>query len=207
MSADYPEWPPSDPSFRKLSEVKKRLLEVLWSMEWVESSALYQVTGQTYYDRRLRELRESGWQIESRGPRFRLASREKLQGNIRQYPSAKQKREVKERDKNTCQICAALDAHIQFDHKVPLERQGPTEVNNLQLLCRACNVEKRGVCKRCTLTTCDGCPYAYPELYGGRFAIFLDKTTAEKLRAEAQQRGDQEAIITAEIISLYYSRK
>lgn len=114
-------------------------------MEWVEGSKIYDAVQQTYYDRRIRELRESGWQIETHpsGKMYRLRSHKKLPGNVRRYPTAKQKREVWERDEGTCQICRLPDDHMQYDHKVPLERHGPTEVDNLQLVCRSCNVEKR----------------------------------------------------------------
>jgi len=72
------------------------------------------------------------------------------------------------------------------------------------LLCRTCNVEKRGVCKRCTLTTCDGCPYAYPEQFGGRFVVMLDKSLTQKIRAEALQKGLSESLLIAEFLRNHY---
>lgn len=91
--------------FPKLSGAKRVILEILWSMEWVEGADIFRAVGQTYYDRRVRELRESGWQIETKGTKYKLTSRTKQAGSERVYPNAKQKREVLERDKGICQIC------------------------------------------------------------------------------------------------------
>lgn len=189
---------------KKLSEAKQIILDMLWNMEWVEGADIFKAVQQTYYDRRIRELRESGWQIQTSGTKYRLISHEKLAGNEREYPSAEQKRQVFKRDHGTCQICGTKDDHIQYDHKVPQERFGRTEVNNIQLLCRTCNVEKRGVCKRCKLQTCDGCPYAYPELFGGRFVVMLDKSLLQKIRADAQQSGLSESVLIAEFMRKHY---
>ncbi len=189
---------------KKISKVKQIILDMLWNMEWVEGAEIFKAVQQTYYDRRIRELRESGWQIETHGTKYRLTSHEKLAGNEREYLSAEQKRQVFERDKGICQICGMSDAHIQYDHKVPQERLGSTDVFNVQLLCRTCNVEKRGICKRCTLTTCDGCPYAYPEQFGGRFVVMLDKSLTQKIRAEALQKGLSESLLIAEFLRNHY---
>ncbi len=104
---------------KKLAKAKQTILDMLWSMEPVEGAAIFEAVGQTYYDRRIRELRESGWQIETKGTTYQLISREKLQGKEREYLSAKQRRQVRERDKDICQICGTADPHLQFDHKIP----------------------------------------------------------------------------------------
>jgi hypothetical protein len=189
---------------KKLSKAKQTILDMLRPMEWVEGGEIFKAVQQTYYDRRIRELRESGWQIQTFGTKYRLISLEKLAGNEREYPSAEQKRQVLERDKGICQICGATDEHTQFDHKVPQERLGKTEVDNLQLLCRTCNVEKRGICKRCTLKTCDGCPYAYPEQFGTRFVVMLEKSLAQKIKAEARQKGMSESAMVSEFLKKHY---
>ena len=106
---------------KKLSKAKQIILDMLWNMESVEGADIFKAVQQTYYDRRIRELRESGWQIQTLGTKYRLVSHEKLAGNERKYPSAEQKRQVLERDKGICQICGVQDEHIQFDHKVPQE--------------------------------------------------------------------------------------
>lgn len=173
-------------------------------MEWVEGAVIFQAVRQTYYDRRIRELRESGWVIETLGTKYRLTSRIKNPGNERTYPSAELKRAVLDRDKGICQICGSADLHIQFDHKIPQERLGSTTLENLMLLCRTCNVVKRGACKRCTLTTCEGCPFAFPELYGTRITVSLDTDVASLVKAEAQSRGVPETTIILEILARHY---
>jgi hypothetical protein len=192
--------------FPKLRGAKLRILEILWSMEWVEGAEIFRAVGQTYYDRRIRELRESGWQIEWQSGKYKLISREKLTGNERVYPSAKQKKEIFARDMGKCQICGIADLTIQYDHKIPFERLGETIVENLQLLCRACNVEKRGACRHCELPTCDGCPYAYPELFAARLVLSLDRDTAALLKTESQETGIPDTILAKTIIAERYRK-
>jgi hypothetical protein len=48
------------------------------------------------------------------------------------------------RDDYTCQMCHqhVRDDEIELDHMIPISRGGPTTVDNLRLLCRACNRRK-----------------------------------------------------------------
>lgn len=211
MPNRFADWPPTKPDNGKnWSNVKLTILELLWPGEWIEGSKIFEATKQTYYDRRIRELRENGWQIETRSAGgnslYRLCSHEKSPGNTRQYPSAQQKKAIWERDQGRCQICGASDENMQYDHKIPLERQGETTTENLQLLCRACNIDKRGACKRCRLTSCEACPYAYPEHVHSRLMIHLDDPTTEQLRADSEKQGKSHGSVIAEIISKYYTR-
>ncbi len=196
--ARLPKWPPNDESFQRLSAVKKQILKILWPMKWVNTHDIHRVTKQSYYDRRIRELRESGWQIETDGLKYRLKSQKKLPGNSREYPSAQQKREVFDRDKGVCQICGSKHPRMEYDHKVPRERMGATVVSNLQLLCSPCNVDKRGACKKCTLLSCDGCPYAYPELFKTRLVLLADESISRLIQAESARQGipDKSLILT-----------
>lgn len=206
-SKTLPHWPPNDESFARLSVVKKKILEILWSMKWVNTHDIHEATGQSYYDRRIRELRESGWQIETDGLKYRLKSRKKLPGNSREYPSAAQKREVFARDGGVCQICGSTHQRMEYDHKVPRERFGATEVNNLQLLCSPCNVDKRGACNKCTLTTCDGCPYAYPELFKGRIVLLADSTTSDLIEEEAAKQGITKSAFILKVLQKHLKKR
>ncbi|MEU2092291.1 TerD family protein [Nocardia beijingensis] len=49
--------------------------------------------------------------------------------------------EVYQRDGGKCCQCGAIH-YLEFDHVIPLSRGGATSVNNLQILCRRCNLEK-----------------------------------------------------------------
>jgi hypothetical protein len=52
---------------------------------------------------------------------------------------------VVRRDNHVCQICFRYvpDNEVEFDHKIPLSKGGPTAEANIRLLCRECN-RKRG---------------------------------------------------------------
>ena len=208
QEAPLKNWPPvRRGNGKNWSQAKLTILKLLWPLKWVSGKEIFRVINQTYYDRRILELRESGWQIEthSSGQMYRLLSHDKLPGQERQYPNAELKRLVQNRDQNTCMICGQQDANIQYDHKIPFERNGPTTIENLQLLCRACNVEKRGACKHCALVSCEGCPYAYPDLFADKLIVFLDKTTTENLLNKSNQNGVSKSHIASEIISSYFS--
>jgi HNH endonuclease len=48
---------------------------------------------------------------------------------------------VWQRDQGRCVQCGAID-YLEFDHIIPHSRGGASTVNNVQLLCRRCNLEK-----------------------------------------------------------------
>lgn len=48
---------------------------------------------------------------------------------------------VWQRDQGRCVQCHAT-SYLEFDHIIPLSKGGATSVNNLQLLCRRCNLLK-----------------------------------------------------------------
>jgi hypothetical protein len=54
------------------------------------------------------------------------------------------------------------------------------------------------------LLTCDGCPYAYPEQFGGRFVVMLEKTLTQKIKADARQKGLSESALVAEFLKKHY---
>ena len=50
--------------------------------------------------------------------------------------------EVWRRDRGCCVQCGSKE-NLQFDHIIPVSKGGATTVQNLQLLCRRCNLTKR----------------------------------------------------------------
>lgn len=48
---------------------------------------------------------------------------------------------VWQRDGGKCRQCRA-EHYLEYDHDIPLSRGGATSVDNLQILCRRCNLEK-----------------------------------------------------------------
>ena len=51
---------------------------------------------------------------------------------------------VVRRDNHVCQLCHTYvpDDQVEFDHIIPFSRGGATTVENIRLLCRACNRKK-----------------------------------------------------------------
>jgi len=116
---------------------------------------------QTQSDRRLRELREQGWvitgykddsslpmntyRLEKRGQRIWLG--EKLDRDV---ISNRLRREVFNRDHNTCVICGIYagdeypdllgqTARMTVGHRIPNQRLGEATLENLQTECSRCN--------------------------------------------------------------------
>ena len=50
-----------------------------------------------------------------------------------------------------------------FDHRVPVEKGGSSDVENFQSLCFYCNKSKWQICTICLSKTCEACVLAYPE--------------------------------------------
>lgn len=48
---------------------------------------------------------------------------------------------VRERDQNRCTNCGDT-SYLEFDHKTPYSKGAPNTIENLQLLCRKCNLAK-----------------------------------------------------------------
>jgi hypothetical protein len=149
-------------------KVHQKILDLLAPQEWVPTEKISEATGQSNYARRIRELRdEEGWKIETRkGAKaaYRLESLEQGVGFKRNYIGEKKRQFVFQRDGFVCQICKRPTNNPQPDHKIPVMRGGSDEVDNLQTACSAHNILKMRACGVCTLTSCLGCPWAFPEL-------------------------------------------
>jgi 5-methylcytosine-specific restriction endonuclease McrA len=48
---------------------------------------------------------------------------------------------VWQRDQGKCVECSA-SSYLEFDHVIPFSKGGANTVNNIQLLCRRCNLQK-----------------------------------------------------------------
>jgi 5-methylcytosine-specific restriction endonuclease McrA len=46
------------------------------------------------------------------------------------------------RDKGTCRQCGYTGEYIEYDHIIPRSKGGQNTVDNIQLLCRKCNLRK-----------------------------------------------------------------
>lgn len=188
----------------KPSDVQRLLLERLWNegegfpRGWVTSAELLELSGQKYFDRRLRELRdETGLEIDSARDEqgayaWRLKSMNLGVANPRTYLSSAVKRALFERYEGRCAVCGQqVEAGLrglQADHKVPLVRGGGEELSNWQPLCVDCNVGKRRACAGCALD-CSVCPWAFPERSGHRLAVWLSEETLRRLNDAAEREG------------------
>jgi 5-methylcytosine-specific restriction endonuclease McrA len=188
------------------SLVKNLILKTLWDAgeafpkEWVRSSDLLSKTGQKYFDRRVRELRDQiGCDIvtEHHGGEhcYRLMSANLNNCNPRLYLSQSQKNALFSAANHTCCICGRQVAPgvrgLQADHKIPLSRSGGHDLSNWQAVCNECNVGKRRACEGCKLE-CSSCPWAFPEIVGSTVLVRLP----QDLIALLANRGitDQKAI-------------
>ena len=184
---------------KKLSKVKKLLLRELLSAgdqfprEWLTSAHLLELSGQKYFDRRLRELRdENGLDLQSAvingHHSWRLNSATVSLGNARKYLTSKQRSALFDRFEHKCAICLAAVAPgvrgLQADHKVPLSRGGTNELSNWQSLCNTCNVIKRRACQECDLD-CQACSWAYPVENEEMLLLGLSPDLAKSLGLES----------------------
>lgn len=58
-------------------------------------------------------------------------------------------RAVRERDGGRCRMCGRKSEYMELDHITPHSKGAPATVENIQLLCRACNIKKRDKADTC----------------------------------------------------------
>jgi hypothetical protein len=60
------------------------------------------------------------------------------------------KEAVRARERDRCRICGAKSENMEFDHMTPHSKGAPAIVDNIQLLCRKCNLAKRDKTPKCS---------------------------------------------------------
>ena len=65
----------------------------------------------------------------------------RIEKKKRKYVSDEIKEAVYERDNGACKSCGAKE-ELQYDHIIPFSKGGSDEIDNLQILCRSCNLAK-----------------------------------------------------------------
>lgn len=189
---------------KNISGVHGKILKRLWSMEWVSSENIKNHVNQSEWARRTRELRkEFGYLIEEKvigGKHFyRLASRKSMYPTRRRpYFTKSQKEQILKRYGPKCAICKIVAKGntleevgevLMWDHKIPFDRLGETEVDNGQPLCRDCNNLKKQACGTCMREDCNGCLFAYPERSKNIVVLEMDKDTMLRIRNYATEKG------------------
>jgi len=101
-----------------------------------------------------------------------------IQKANRRSLTPKQKEDIRRTQDHKCNICEALiyprskvkqyvfsrdRVREVFDHRVPVEKGGSSNLENFQALCFYCNKSKWQICTICTSNTCAECALAYPE--------------------------------------------
>lgn len=190
------------PAKRPPSEVKRKILTRLWDDDdtpfpkpWVSSAELLELTGQKYFDRRTRELRDQlGCDIETTysqqfsGHAWRLKSDNVSPPQDRDYLSESQKQKLFSAFNYTCAVCGNQIPPgvrgLQADHKVPLSRGGGNDFSNWQALCHNCNIGKRRACANCDLA-CATCSWAHPDRNGVATMVNIHESNLRKLESMA----------------------
>jgi len=67
--------------------------------------------------------------------------RKKIDGAVDRHIPRDIRQRVWQRYGGKCAECAAMD-YLEFDHIVPVSRGGSNSEQNVQLLCRRCNLQK-----------------------------------------------------------------
>jgi 5-methylcytosine-specific restriction endonuclease McrA len=198
--------------YRQLPPHLQALIDLLPLNQPVHRSEIEASYPRSNYARRIRKIvAEYGWEIDRyRGKEganddwyVRRSKGPVRSQRIRHEVTPPTRHRVYERDQWRCQLCGtAVDQNQnetspQCDHKIPADRDGGSQIENLQTLCTRCNLKKRQACRACRLSTCQGCPFAYPEQFDTIFVLKLSNTATATLRdAVAREGVPPDAIIS-----------
>lgn len=207
-----------------ISDVKRKILEKLWHSDstafpkpWVSSAELLELTGQKYFDRRARELRDqTGCDIETEynpqlgGHAWRIKSPDLAAPQDREYLSQAQKLQLFDAAKNKCAICGkSVEAGVrglQADHKVPVSRGGTNALENWQAVCNHCNVGKRRACEGCTIA-CETCSWAYPEVVGINTLVSINEKVLSEIADYSRETKTTAARVLEEAAMYFIKNK
>lgn len=185
----------SDVELNSLSDAKRKILARLSRGDWVSSTELLSLTGQKYFDRRIRELRdELGFiihmQKQSSEPFYKLDLSYRNPRKLRTYLAATDKKKLLSKSQSTCSLCGKNfdQSLLVLDHRIPLIRGGGGSKENFQVICRECNNQKRSQCRGC-FADCLNCFLAFPEKYPTSYTLTLTEAEEEVLSRRSAQMG------------------
>jgi HNH endonuclease len=220
---DFEEYLSQLPVKKAPTGVKLKILKRLWHKDktpfpkpWVSSSELLELTQQSYFDRRTRELREqlgcdveSGYNKDLKDHAWRLTSSTLSAPQNRKALTGLQKNKLFERYNFACAVCGQVVTPgltgLQSDHKKPLSRGGSNNFDNWQPLCSRCNVGKRSACQDCELP-CGECSWAFPETNGISVLTSISNLLIMRLDAYALRVNQTRDQVMAKSIEYYLDK-
>ena len=127
---------------------KKRILDLLLNRVGHEVSReeLMKAAGISEWGRRIRELSQAGYEIETTGNGYRLKSGKPSATTNRRTISGKQRYRILHRDQSICRRCGRSvsdGVKLVIDHMIPVDWGGKTVDDNLWTLCVECNSGKK----------------------------------------------------------------
>jgi len=131
------------------SGAKKKILDLLLANAGREvlREGIQATAGISEWARRVRELSQEGWDIESTSKGYLLRSALKRDvAAIRLNVSAKLRYSILKRDNSLCRRCGrTVDDGVKLvvDHILPVDWGGETDEGNLWTLCEECNLGKK----------------------------------------------------------------
>ena len=126
-----------------------KILELLLANLGIEVTRdrIREVAGISEWARRVRELAQEGWSIETTADGYVLQSAEQQEvDTIRANVSAKVRYKILKRDNSRCRRCGRTvedGVKLVVDHIIPVDWGGQTEEANLWSLCEECNLGKK----------------------------------------------------------------
>jgi hypothetical protein len=115
--------------------------------------------------------------------------------SVRTQLSQSDKQIILHRQNYRCNICGSLlkdNAHImphtfakdrvtqEFDHRIPIDRGGISDLSNYQALCHYCNKCKRQMCFVCTESCSNSCALVEPE--SSKFVLATGEDISDRLK-------------------------
>lgn len=98
------------------------------------------------WPRGVRNLRQSGWEIETTPQGYKLNSTEKKEKKGRTNIPNNIRYAILQRDNSTCKRCGNTiedGIKLEVDHKLPVDWGGDNDLDNLWTLCNICNGGKK----------------------------------------------------------------
>ncbi|ADP85114.1 HNH endonuclease [Pseudofrankia inefficax] len=195
----------------------KELIDLLPLNTPVHRRDLEAKYGRSNYARRIRKIiSEYGWEIESRRQSeganddwyIRRSDGPVRPQRIRREVPRRSRETVYRRDDWICQICRMKtdpergSLVPQCDHKIPADRGGDSDEENLQTLCTRCNLKKRQACGGCALASCADCPFAYPEKFDDVLILHLDREHLKRIMTTAYARNVTASAVVSDLSDL-----